>query len=74
MNVERSTEDKPVAATSANKFGAKAKLDAACVNAFSRAGISVGSNALIRRPMSGQQRAPMSSQQRAPMSGQRCAR
>jgi hypothetical protein len=55
MNVERSTEDKPVPATSANKFGAKAKLDAACVNAFGRAGISGWSNALIRRPMSGQQ-------------------
>jgi hypothetical protein len=50
MNVERSTEDKPVPATSANKFGANAKLDAACVNAFGQAGISGWSNALIRRP------------------------
>jgi hypothetical protein len=40
MNVERSTEDKPVPATSANKFAAKAKLDAACMNAFGRASIS----------------------------------
>jgi hypothetical protein len=65
MNVERSTENKPVSATSANKFGAKAKLDAAWVNAFGRPGISGWSNALIRRPMSGQQYAPTSGQQYA---------
>jgi hypothetical protein len=66
MNVERSTEDKPVSAASANKFGAKAKLDAACVNAFGRAGISGWPNVQIPRPMS--------AQQCTPMSGQRCAR